>query len=534
MTWKRSAMWTGGTLSSRADVSKAPSWAQDERGSVAFESVGVVLLLSILIVITLFLFQIVKTGASGPIDNRTSGRNAALNDICSPDGLIPGLPGTIGERDDSVIIISCRADVNGEQRIAEGDRFWASVRAAGEAHFSDFNRQQEGVGGINAVHSEQITFFNREFMVGDGVLARNLFFSNDTLTPSAETWRFNVQAWAEGHDKVVWEALDRPHHDLFPRVYPSALEPSSDPCARVDQHRTRLDNGGITGSLGNDDPFGLGGGGDDAEGWFGNLGLDIFDWGSSLFESSDGRDLGDAWECQRTKYLYFDAELSLVTNQVEIFDDFSIPLPGVQLEFEGGLFETEMITLTKDTDVLVTDTIDLGAIEGDVRLQPDDGGVEFEAEGGLSSGSIRKEICGAAGAGSSGCFGTDVSGPNLGGDLEFEVSPDGVEFEGSGQGALATVGADVTGTVDLRDIPGVGDAIADVITDTQISGSGRIEVGVGGGQIATPPSIGDGIDFNSTSGGITVGVEGDVTISNDALDAATQEATDAVRDVLGL
>lgn len=198
--------------------------SRNTRGSAAFEAIWVALFLSTVTIIGLFLFQIVKTGGSGPIDNRTAGRSAALNQICAPVGSVPGRMEITGTRDDSSITIRCTPDLEGEERIAEDRRFWPALIRIGNARFANFNRAQEGEGRITVVRSEQETRFNRDFRLGGGLLAATgLAFSNEALTPMPETWRFDNDAWAQGNDRVVWERLSPRHHELFPRVYPSAL-----------------------------------------------------------------------------------------------------------------------------------------------------------------------------------------------------------------------------------------------------------------------------------------------------------------------
>jgi hypothetical protein len=194
----------------------------DRRASVAFEAVWVVLLLSTLLMVGLFLFQIVKTGGSGPIDNRTAGRSAALNRICVPGGMIPGLMQTIGTRDDSIISIRCDPNVDGETRLAQDQKFFPALQRIGNARFANFNREQEGAGAISVVLSEQETRFLTRFSIQDYLLASNLTYANEALTPMADTWRFDVQAWAVGHDRVIWDRLTPRHRELLPRVYPSA------------------------------------------------------------------------------------------------------------------------------------------------------------------------------------------------------------------------------------------------------------------------------------------------------------------------
>jgi hypothetical protein len=197
-------------------------FAHDTRGTVAFEAIWAVFILGVLLMVGFFLFQITKTGGSGPIDNRTAGRSAALNETCSPDGFVPGLMQTVGTRDDSMIFITCDPNVNGERRISEPDRFWNALIEIGNSHFDDFNERQDGHGDITAVLSEQRTLFTRDFAIGSNVLASNLSYSNEALTPMAETWRFDDEVWAEGHDAVIWDRLDEAQRRLFPRVYPSA------------------------------------------------------------------------------------------------------------------------------------------------------------------------------------------------------------------------------------------------------------------------------------------------------------------------
>jgi len=209
---------------SRARRTRRPRFVHDTRGSVAFEAIWATLFLTVLLAIGLFLFQIVKTGGSAPIDNRTAGRNSALNEICSPRGPIQGLPGSVGLRDDSQILIRCDRTVNAESRMPrQDDHFWRALTRVGDAEFANFNREQREHFVIYAVESEQTTLFSREFSIGDNVLAEFMTYSNAALAPTADTWRFDIDAWAEGHDRVVWDRLQRPHRELFPRVYPSAI-----------------------------------------------------------------------------------------------------------------------------------------------------------------------------------------------------------------------------------------------------------------------------------------------------------------------
>jgi len=500
-----------------------------------------VLFVSVLLIITLFLFQIVKTGGSGSIDNRTAGRSAALNEICQPAGVVPGQMQTVGQRDDSVILITCNPGVDGEERLPEDQRFWPALTRIGDAQFPDFNRQQEGVGNINLVHSEQLTWFNRDFNIGQGLLASNLTYSNETLTPMAETWRFDVQAWAEGHDKVVWDRFTQPHRRLFPRVYPSALQPTEDPCSRVNQHNSRQSGGRTVGiNLSNGNPFGGSGGGNSQRAETDVRGtIEIGEMGGSLLDVSEGSDLGNAWECQRTRFLFFENTLSIVTNKFEVFGlDLHLPA-GIEGQLDAGIYRAETVTLNKDSNLLITDSIDLGTVDGEVRVQLDDGGIELEADLSGRAGRARREWCMGAGAGTSGCAGVDAS--VLQGDIggEIELSPEEFEIEGSVGGNILGGGADVKGTLQIGDIPIIGDSVPGVIGDTQISGEVRIEVGVGGGQVATPPGLGEGVDIKSTSGGITAGIEGEFSISNQTVEDAVGEtinqggdrARDALRDI---
>lgn len=202
---------------------------RDTEGAVAIEAIWSALILSVLLILSLFIFQIVKTGGSGPIDNRTAGRNAAVNESCSPQALLPGMMQSFGTRDDSRIVIDCDPSINGESRITENERFWPALIEEGENHFDDISRRQEGFGEISAVESRQVTTFTRRFQLGPNVLADGLSFSNRALTPMTDTWRFSDGVWAEGHDQVIWDRLTENQRSLFPRLYPSIDQPYESP-----------------------------------------------------------------------------------------------------------------------------------------------------------------------------------------------------------------------------------------------------------------------------------------------------------------
>ena len=203
----------------RSDLTRT---LRDRSGAAAVEAVCCFLLLFVAVIITLQLFEFTKIGASGPIDNRTTARFAALNDSCSRTGLVPGQTVLTGmnERNRSAIIVECALDVNGQTALEEKDRFWKQLTAVSDPFFSELNRAQSKHFDFNAVQAEQTTHFIYSTSVLLG--PNRVVYSNSAFVPGNETWLFYDAHWAEGHDKVIWERLTDPQKDLFPNVYPSA------------------------------------------------------------------------------------------------------------------------------------------------------------------------------------------------------------------------------------------------------------------------------------------------------------------------
>ncbi len=203
---------------------------RSENGGVAFEAIWVVLILAFFIAPTVYLLSYSDDHLTASWDQRTAARSMAANGSCSTGGYNP-IPITGSTGTNSVTLITCSADTDGEQDMPNGDRFWRKMETATNPHFHDLTRDLRDHGNVVVVEGQSLVTMTDTFNVGEdggtagllgSALSGDLTHSSEILVPSTDYWTFKEDHWKAGHDQVICDGFTSDSRKMFPNVFPSS------------------------------------------------------------------------------------------------------------------------------------------------------------------------------------------------------------------------------------------------------------------------------------------------------------------------
>lgn len=217
---------------------------QDTSGSVALEAIWMGVFVGFFVTPTTFLMQNAKMGLDASWNQRTAARNEAINDNCSnfeivlPPVNVTMPQGVIAPNNSNIItnklitnIITC-SEKDAEDGIASGQKFWKRMET--ESQNNGFKAIIDDVANPSLIPAyEGASSMAHQNL---GMKGRTMTFysyipqvalpayitTSSLLVPTDDTFTFENDTYAAGHDKRIW--ADLPSGDgrnLYSDVFPS-------------------------------------------------------------------------------------------------------------------------------------------------------------------------------------------------------------------------------------------------------------------------------------------------------------------------
>ena len=187
----------------------------DEEGNVALEAIWSVLTLAVFLLPTVMLFEIMDTQLDNNIGVRSAARNEAINSNCNGNFFIP-LPGGGNSTNTSTSVLGCL-------KSNKTNDYWKKMQSVANGHYNGLADSFQSEGETNLIRSNVALHMTTAQDPGAIISGFNYFQATEFKVPSTETWQFNNNVWAEGHDQAIWNKLPRtPRDRLFSKVFPSA------------------------------------------------------------------------------------------------------------------------------------------------------------------------------------------------------------------------------------------------------------------------------------------------------------------------